>query len=129
MTEPPGLLGVVVAHSGVAQALVDAAEEITGVRDALVAVSNTDCDRVALEGRVVAAMRGEPAIIFVDLPSGSCFQATLHHLHDRETAVVVTGVNLAMLLDFLFHRQADPRSAMQRAAEVGTKAIRPCPSS
>jgi len=37
---------------------------------------------------------------------------------------VVTGVNLAMLLDFVFHRDIAPEAAAQRAVDAGAKAIR-----
>jgi mannose/fructose-specific phosphotransferase system component IIA len=36
---------------------------------------------------------------------------------------VVTGVNLAMLLDFVFHRETDLDTAVERAIETGVKAI------
>jgi Phosphotransferase system, mannose/fructose-specific component IIA len=39
-------------------------------------------------------------------------------------AKVVTGVNLAMLVDFVFHRSLPPDEAAARAAIAGGKAIR-----
>jgi mannose/fructose-specific phosphotransferase system component IIA len=41
----------------------------------------------------------------------------------------VTGVNLAMLLDFVFHRELSLADAARRAVESGAKAIRnPAPA-
>src|SRR6185437_5969094 len=55
-------------YSGVdvAAALVQAAEQISGVQGALVPVSNTGCDRDTLEDRVIRAVDGKPAVVFVD---------------------------------------------------------------
>ena len=122
MSEP--LIGVVVCHRELAAALVGAAEEISGVRGALVPVSNTGCDRGDLEERVRDAIGGRPAVVFVDMPSGSCLVATLQRLRGHPEAAAVTGVNLAMLLDFLFHRDLPPAEAAARAVTVGTRGIR-----
>ena len=121
MTEP--LVGVVVAHGAVAEALVGAAEEISGIRGALIAVSNAGLGREALEQRVAAAVAGHRAVVFVDLPSGSCLFAAMKGLPVRENVRVVTGVNLVMLLDFLFHREEEIAAAAHRAAEAGARAI------
>lgn len=118
------LRGVVVAHAGLAKAMVDAAEEISGLRGVLVPVSNTGCDRGALEERVTAAVGAEPAVVFVDLAAGSCLLAVLRRLRDREDVRIVTGVNLAMLVDFLFHRTLSPAEAAAHAASSGGSAIR-----
>jgi mannose/fructose-specific phosphotransferase system component IIA len=119
-----GLRGVVVCHGKLAGALVEAAESISGVTGALVPVSNTDCDRNLLEERVAEAVAAQPAVVFVDLASGSCLFAVLKRLRTLEGVRVVTGVNLAMLVDFVFHRDLAPEAAAERAAAAGAKAIR-----
>ena len=119
-----GLRGVVVCHGKLAGALVEAAESISGVTGALVPVSNTDCDRNLLEQRVAEAVDGRPAVVFVDLASGSCLFAVLKRLRALEGVKVVTGVNLTMLVDFVFHRDLAPDAAAERAAAAGAKAIR-----
>jgi mannose/fructose-specific phosphotransferase system component IIA len=118
------LQGVVVCHGTLAEALVHAAEQISGLSGALVPVSNTGCDRDTLEERVLAAVNGRPAVVFVDLASGSCLFAVLKRLHSRESVKVVTGVNLAMLVDFVFHRSLSPADAASRAVTAGEKSIR-----
>ena len=119
-----GLRGVVVCHGRLAQGLVEATESISGVAGALVPVSNTDCDRQVLEDRVAEAVDGRPSVVFVDLASGSCLFAVLKRLRALEGVRVVTGVNLAMLVDFVFHRDLSPEAAAERAAAAGVKAIR-----
>ncbi|HEV8196094.1 MAG TPA: hypothetical protein VGP87_05615 [Gemmatimonadales bacterium] len=117
------LRGVVVGHAGLGAALVAAAEEITGIHGALVAVTNTGADRDTLEARVLAAVGDQPGIVFVDMPSGSCMIAAMRKAAARADIKVVTGVNLVMLLEFLFHRTEPLADAARRAAESGTKSI------
>ncbi|HEX6433115.1 MAG TPA: hypothetical protein VFZ87_02690 [Gemmatimonadales bacterium] len=118
------LLGVVVCHGTLAGALVQAAEQISGLQGVLVPVSNTGCDRETLEQRVLTAVDGRPAVVFVDLASGSCSFAVLKRLRGEPSVKVVTGVNLAMLVDFVFHRSLAPAEAASRAVAAGEKSIR-----
>jgi mannose/fructose-specific phosphotransferase system component IIA len=118
------LRGVVVCHGRLAAALVEAVEHITGIGDALVPVSNSGCDRAELETRVLEALDDRPAVVFVDLATGSCLFAVLNRLRSRPDVKVVTGVNLAMLVDFVFHRGVGPAEAANRAVATGEKAIR-----
>ncbi len=118
------LQGVVVCHGKLAGALVEAAETITGVTGALAPVTNTGCDRGSLEQRVSDAVNGRPTVVFVDLASGSCLFAVLNWLRETSSVKVVTGVNLAMLVDFVFHRSLSPEEAATRAAAAGGQAIR-----
>jgi mannose/fructose-specific phosphotransferase system component IIA len=118
------LRGVVVCHGSMAVALVQAAEQISGVDAALIPVSNTGCDRDTLEQRVLTAVDKRPAVVFVDMASGSCLFAVLKRLKAEQSVRVVTGVNLAMLVDFVFHRALSPEEAASRAASAGQASIR-----
>jgi mannose/fructose-specific phosphotransferase system component IIA len=122
MSEP--LRGIVVSHAAVAQALVAAVAAIAGVEDALVPVSNEGCDERAVTERLTAAIGGKAAVLFIDLPGGSCLTSAVRHARGKSDLAVVTGVNLAMLLDFVFHRDVTPAVAAQRAVEAGARAIR-----
>jgi len=118
------LRGVVVCHGPMAGALVQAAEQISGLDAALIPVSNMGCDRDTLEQRVLAAVDQHPAVVFVDMASGSCLIAVLKRLRADQSVRVVTGVNLAMLVDFVFHRSLSPEEAASRAVAIGQASIR-----
>lgn len=118
------LRGVVVSHLGLAQALADAVAHITGEREALVPVSNEGCSLDTLGKRVVEAVGPEPCVVFVDLPGGSCLQAAAHYLRGHPGSAVVTGVNLAMVVDFVYHRDLPPMEAAKRALETGGRALK-----
>ena len=118
------LRGIIVTHAAVAQALVAAVGAITGVRDALTGVSNEGCGTDELSERLRQAIGDGPAVLFVDLPGGSCFTSSVRYAKQHAEVAVVTGVNLAMLLDFVFHRDIPPAEAARRAVDAGAKAIR-----
>lgn len=118
------LRGVVVSHAQLAEALITAVHSISGVDGALQAVSNEGCDQAALAARIEKAIGAGPAMLFVDLPGGSCLTSAIRFARGRANLAVVTGVNLAMLLDFVFHRDLSLADAARRAVEAGAKAIR-----
>ena len=97
--------GVVVAHAELAGAMVSAVEKISGVTGALRPVSNEGLGPEALRGVIREAAAGRRTILFVDIAGGSCGVAGLHHVSESGDAACITGVNLPMLLDFVFHRE------------------------
>lgn len=121
------LRGVVVAHGDVAGAMVDAVARITGQRGDLIALTNADCSRDILVQRLVDAVGAGPAVVFVDMPAGSCLQAALIEVREHPGVRVVAGVNLPMLLDFVYHRDVTPDEAVRRAVEHGNQAIQSYP--
>lgn len=124
MTTNRLLRGVVVGHGSIAASLVEAVSRITGERDGLTPVSNDECDRGSLEQRVADAVGDNPGLVFVDMAAGSCLLAVLHRLHGRDDLRIITGVNLAMLLDFMYHRELPLLEAASRAADAGAHAIK-----
>jgi mannose/fructose-specific phosphotransferase system component IIA len=118
------LRGVVVSHGGLAAAMVQAVEQISGVTGVLFPVSNTGCDPESIERRLSEAIGEGPAVVFVDLPSGSCFFAAMRAHKSKTELPLVTGVNLPMLVDFVFHRGVSAEEAARRAAAKGGEAIR-----
>lgn len=111
--------GIVVAHGDLAEALVRTVERISGMGGALRAVSNEGLGPERLRDALLDAIGGEPAILFVDLASGSCGIAGLGLSHEGADIAVLTGANVPMLLDFVFHRGLP---LAELAARVGDKA-------
>lgn len=115
--------GVVVGHAGLAAALIAAVEQISGSDSGLVAISNADCDRGTLEERIVGAATPGPSLVFIDMPSGSCHFAAMRRIQSMPDVRVVTGVNLAMLLEFVFHRTDPVDEVATHIADVGARAV------
>jgi PTS system N-acetylgalactosamine-specific IIA component len=119
-----GVRALVAGHGDFATGLVSAVSQITGLGDAFVTLSNRDMSAADVE----RAMRqqvdaGALEVIFTDLPAGSCTMAARRLQRERPTVVVVTGTNLATLLDFVFHTDVPPVSAAQHAVEKGRAAL------
>ncbi len=121
------LLGIVVTHSSIGTALIEAVAGITGTQDGLVAVSNDGCGIETLRQRIGECGDLQHCVVFVDLPGGSCYTAAATLRRQHPGIAVVAGVNLPMLLDFVTHRDSDVASAVERALAAGAKGIRVVP--
>jgi mannose/fructose-specific phosphotransferase system component IIA len=123
MSEP--VRGVVLAHASLAEGLVSSVRAISGVDEgALAALSNEGCGPESLQARVDAALPGEgPAIVFTDLGSGSCAFTARRVALQRADTGIVNGVNLSMLLDFVFHREMPLAELVERLVEKGRAGV------
>jgi N-acetylgalactosamine PTS system EIIA component len=111
---------LVAGHGDFAAGMISAVQAIAGRDDLFDGVTNRDLsaedvERVMRE-RVAAA---GASVIFTDLPAGSCTMAARRIQREQSGLTLVTGVNLATLLDFAFHADLSPAEAARHAAEKG----------
>jgi N-acetylgalactosamine PTS system EIIA component len=112
--------GLIVAHSSLAEGLAAAARQISGVgEEAVSTVSNEGRGPESLLTAVREAAGDDPVVIFTDLPSGSCALAARKIALERPDTGVVCGVNLPVLLDFVFHRDLPLQELVERLIEKG----------
>lgn len=124
MSEELPARGIVVAHGALAEGLVDAVRQITGVgEDVLVPLSNRGLSPETLAAELRARLGAGPTVVFTDLPSGSCGLAARRLCQERTNLVVVGGVNLPLLLDFALHRQLPLGELVARLLERGRTGI------
>lgn len=116
--------GVLIAHGSMATGIVDAVLHITGAEpDALTALSNRGLSPAALAEEVRGLLGTGPAILFTDLPSGSCGFAARTLLRERPDMVVISGVNLPVLLEFVMNRTVPLPELVPRLLSKGRAAI------
>lgn len=101
-----GVRGIVIAHGDMAAGLVDAVKRIAGISgDFLQPLSNQGLGPDALAQQVRALATDAPTIVFTDLQSGSCGFAARRCVQELSSVVVISGVNLPILLEFVMRRQ------------------------
>ena len=111
-------VAIVAGHGEFAEGLVSAVEQITGQNELLIAMTNRDLSAADIERAMRELVEARGArVIFTDLPAGSCAIAARRVLATRADLVVVTGVNLPALLDYVTHGEIPPQVAARHAAE------------
>ena len=122
MSEP--VRGLIIAHSSLANGLAAAVKQIAGVDDeTLQTLSNEGRGPEGLLQAVREAAGDAPVILFTDLASGSCAFAARRMSFERPGTGIVTGVNLAILLDFVFHRDMPLPVLVERLVDKGRTGI------
>jgi len=98
---------IIVTHGNLAREMVNAASTVFGNVDHCYPITNANKSPGTLTGELEEILQaGGPDdryIVFVDFFGGSCCHAGLSIEHD-ERVRVITGVNLPMLLAFLYKR-------------------------
>jgi PTS system mannose-specific IIA component len=122
--------GLVVTHGALGEELVHVVTLVLGPTEALGALSNRGLGAREVTAAIrdwLAALpdRGASGVLlFIDDFGGSCANAAQLALQGGPPAAILTGVNLAMVLDFLTWRDslALPELA-RRLVEKGRQAI------
>jgi mannose/fructose-specific phosphotransferase system component IIA len=123
MNERP-LRGVVVGHGALAHGLISAVRRIAGTEeDVLVGLSNEGLGPDGIRERVDEVLGDGPGIVFADLREGSCGLAGRRCCQGRVDRVLVTGVNLPMLLDFVMQRHLPLPELAERLVQRGQAAV------
>ena len=115
---------IVAGHGDFAAGAISAVAQISGRGDAFVALSNRGHGADGLDRLLRETLDATGAgVIFTDLPAGSWTIAARRVLRDRPELALVTGVNVAALLDFAFQEHLPPVEAAQHAADKGRTAL------
>jgi PTS system N-acetylgalactosamine-specific IIA component len=115
---------IVIGHGEFAGGLVSAVGQICGMADKLVVLSMMGMTPEDIEGTIREQLaRTGARVIFTDLPGGSATLAARRIVKDTPGVVLVSGVNLATLLDFVFNSTLSPTEAALAAAERGKASL------
>jgi len=116
---------VVATHGDLARALLSAVESIAGPQSDIVCLGLAAGESPdVFEARLAAALAPDhPALVLVDFPGGTPWNAALRAAHSREQARVVSGVNLPMLLEVALLPADDLEQLAGAAVDAGIRSI------
>jgi len=119
-----GVRGLIVTHASLGEGLVAAVHKITGADDdTLQAISNEERGPNDLIAEIRERAGEGPVLLFTDMPGGSCALAARRMMGGRPQTGLVCGVNLPLLLDFVFHRTLPLPDLVTRLVSVGREGI------
>lgn len=124
MSRVPALL---VMHSDLGQALLRAATAVYGPIEDVEVLSNEGLSREDLEHRITAKVEGwtHGGLLLTDFWGGSCHVCGVSATRGHGDIVVLTGLNLPTLLDYLHNRdQYGPMDLADRLQKKGRESIR-----
>lgn len=121
---PEKARAIIIGHGEFSAGLASAVGQITGMADRFICLSNTGM----APGDIESALRSKvtdsgASVIFTDLPAGSATLAARRVARDLPALVLVSGVNLATLLDFVYSSASSPGEAARTAAERGRASL------
>lgn len=123
-TTVPALL---VMHADLAAALLHAASAVYGPIEGIEVLSNSGLSREALEARIVEQVTHwrHGGLVLTDFWGGSCHTCGLKATRGRGEILLLTGVNLPVLLDYLHNRDLFTASELaERLQTKGRESIR-----
>ena len=122
-----GRCGVVVGHGRVAEGLLSALTRVAGEQPDLWAVSNEGRTGEDLVTEILTLLEerclGRDAYLLSDLDGGSCGQACRRLLEEGRVRGVFYGVNLPLLVEFVFLPELPVEQFVTAALEKSRKAL------
>ncbi len=123
---------VLVSHGKLAEGLIDAMQMITGQQEAVRAIGLLETEDVeGLMDKILQAVNdvdsGDGVLIMVDLFGASPFNASarLALTYPERALEVVTGVNLAMLVELVVQREGmSLNDAVELVLQVAPESVR-----
>ena len=121
---PSAPRAIVAGHGNFPDGIVNAVDQISGRGDVFVSLSNKGLSGEDIESRLSrVSTESGVKVFFTDLPGGSATLAVRRLMRVNPDLVLVTGANLATLLEFVFQSEADPLAAAKNAVEKGRAAL------
>ena len=115
---------IVAGHGSFPQGIISAVEQITGFGSVFQPLSNSDLSGEDIETRLRARAASLGInVFFTDLPAGSATIAVRRIMRDDPSVILVTGTNLATLLEFVFRADETPADAARHSVEKGRAAL------
>lgn len=112
------------AHGLMAAGLVDAVRTITGcAHELLRPLSNIEGSPEVLRERLSELVDERPTVVFTDVRASSCSTLAALALRDKTVLAVLSGVNLPMLLDFVFQHELPVHELLPRLVQRGRDGI------
>ena len=117
--------GVLLSHGKLAEGVVDAVRRITDLdEDVLVAMSNEGQSPQGLAEQVDLLVGSAPIVVFTDLGTGSCALTAQLTCRNQDRRALVFGMNLPMLLEFVFHRELSLSELVPRLLTKGREGVK-----
>ncbi|MEO8577770.1 MAG: hypothetical protein ABI556_13755 [Gemmatimonadales bacterium] len=113
---------IVAGHGTFPEGIITAVNQISGCGDVFLPISNSGLSGSDIESTLREAS-ADIRVFFTDLPGGSATLAVRRLMRTDSRIVLVTGANLATLLEFVFQPDTDPCEAAKKSAEKGRAAI------
>ena len=123
----PTIPALLVTHADLGAALLRAATRVYGPTEEVEVLSNEGLSKEQLEREIEArvATWKHGGLILADFWGGSCHTCGMAAARGHGDIVIVTGLNLPLLLDYLHNRDRhDPRALAERLQQKGRDSIR-----
>ena len=123
----PRTPALLVMHSDLAAALMRAAEKVYGAVEDVEVLSNEGLSREEMEQAIARRFETwrDDGLVLTDFWGGSCHICGVAAARGHGDVVVVTGLNLPMLLDYLHNRdEYGPLALADRLMRKGRDSVR-----